>query len=51
MENIEEPVEDLDDRASAVGEQTMEGNNEGFFGGGHVDPEGEGKDENSLSTL
>ena len=29
----------------------MEGNNEGFFSGGQVDPEGEGKDDNSLSTL
>ena len=51
VENIEEPVEDLDDRASAVGEPTMEGNNDGFFGGGRVDPEGERRDENSLSTL
>ena len=29
----------------------MEGNNEDFFGGGRVDPEGEGRNENSLSTL
>ena len=28
----------------------MEGNNDEFFKGGPVDPEG-GKDENSLSTL
>eukprot|EP00253_Pinus_taeda_P015881 PITA_15881 len=51
VENIEEPIEDPDDRASAVGEPTMEGNNDGLFGGGRIDPEEERRDENSLSTL
>ena len=34
VENIEELVENFEDRASAVGDQTMEGKTEGFFGGG-----------------
>ena len=51
LENIEEPVENIEDRESAVGDQEMEGNNDEFFGGGPVDPEGGGKDENSLPTL
>ena len=51
VENVEEPIEDSDDRASAVGEPTMEGDNEGLFGGRRVELEGERRDENSLSTL
>jgi hypothetical protein len=52
-ETVQKPVGDIEDRASAAGEQTEENMDE-FNERLHqeqVDPEGEVKDENSFSTL
>jgi hypothetical protein len=53
-ETVQKPVGDIEDRASAAGEQTeenMDGFNERLHHEEQVDPEGEVKDENSFSTL
>lgn len=49
VQDIECPIESSEDWESAIGEEPLDGNNEGIFGGGHAG--GEERGANSLSTL
>jgi hypothetical protein len=54
METIEKPAENIEDRASAIWEQTeetMDGYSEELHHEEQVGPEGEVKNDNSFSTL